>query len=91
MKQTLWPLTRLTSLVLSAVFVSTLSAQPRVIETATHRFVEAQSGVWLGTGSGSVYTMSNVMVLVGKNDTLVVDSHVTPTAARALLDALQLL
>ena len=32
--------------------------------------------------------MSNVMVLVGQNDTLVVDSHVTPTAARALLDAL---
>ena len=65
MKQTLWPLTRLTSLVLTAVFVSTLSAQPRVIETATQRFVEEHAGVWLGTGSGSVYTLSNVLVLVG--------------------------
>ncbi|HBW83980.1 MAG TPA: hypothetical protein DEF79_08065 [Gammaproteobacteria bacterium] len=75
-------------LILISVTMSPLSAQPRVIETVTHRFVEAQNGVWLGTGNGSVYTMSNVMVLVGANDTLVVDSHVTPMAARALLDAL---
>ena len=81
-------LARFDLLILMVAIVSPLSAQPRVIETATHRFVEAQDGVWLGTGSGSVYTMSNVMVLVGKNDTLVVDSHVTPTAARALLDAI---
>ena len=88
MRQTQWLLTRFTLFILAAVLMSTLNAQPRVIDTPTHRFVEAQAGVWLGTGSGSVYTMSNVMVLVGQNDTLVVDSHVTPTAARALLDAL---
>ena len=88
MRQTQWTLTRFTLFILAAVLMSTLNAQPRVIDTPTHRFVEAQDGVWLGTGSGSVYTMSNVMVLVGQNDTLVVDSHVTPKAARALLDAL---
>lgn len=88
MRQTQLSLTRFTLCILAAVLMSTLNAQPRVIDTPTHRFVEAQDGVWLGTGSGSVYTMSNVMVLVGQNDTLVVDSHVTPTAARALLDAL---
>ena len=88
MRQTQWSLTRFTLFILTTVFISTLNAQPRVINTPTHRFVEAQDGVWLGTGNGSVYTMSNVMVLVGQNDTLVVDSHVTPTAARALLDAL---
>ena len=88
MKRKLPALIIFNSLILISVIMSPSSAQPRVIETVTHRFVEAQNGVWLGTGSGSVYTMSNVMVLVGANDTLIVDSHVTPMAARALLDAL---
>jgi glyoxylase-like metal-dependent hydrolase (beta-lactamase superfamily II) len=35
--------------------------------------------------------MSNVMVLVGEFDTLVVDSHVTPAAARSLLESLQVI
>ena len=60
-------------------------AQGRVVESDSHRFEEVAEGVWLVTGTGSVFTMSNVMVLVGEFDTLVVDSHVTPTAARALL------
>ena len=73
-------------------FASTwVSAQSNVVESDTHRFVEVKDGVWLGTGSGSVHTMSNVMVLVGENDTLVVDSHVTPAASRALLESLPVL
>ena len=71
------------------LLVSGLSyAQDRVVETDTHRFVEIAEGVWHVTGTGSVFTMSNAMVLVGEFDTLVVDSHVTPAAARALLDSL---
>jgi cyclase len=66
-------------------------AQDRVVESATHRFTEVADGVWFATGSGSVFTMSNAMVLVGEFDTLVVDSHVTPTAARALLDSLKVI
>ena len=66
-------------------------AQRNVVETETHRFVEVADGVWHGSGTGPVYTMSNVMVLVGAFDTLVVDSHVTPTAARALIDSLSAL
>lgn len=66
-----------------------LAAQTgRVVETDSHRFVEIAEGVWLGSGTGSVFTMSNVMVLVGSFDTLVVDSHVTGRAADALLNAL---
>ncbi len=68
-----------------------LQAQETVVESDTHRFVEVTDGVWLATGTGSVYTMSNAMVLVGEFDTLVVDSHVTPTAARALLDSLSVI
>ncbi len=63
-------------------------AQGAVVESDSHRFEEVAEGVWLVTGTGSVFTMSNAMVLAGEFDTLVVDSHVTPAAARALLDSI---
>ncbi len=63
-------------------------AQETVVESASHRFTEVAEGVWFAAGSGSVWTMSNALVLVGEFDTLVVDSHVTPAAARALLESL---
>ena len=66
-------------------------AQGKVVESGSHRFEEVAEGVWLASGTGSVYTMSNAMVLVGEFDTLVVDSQVTPTAARALLDSLSVI
>jgi cyclase len=66
-------------------------AQGRVVESDSHRFEEVAEGVWLATGTGSVLTMSNAMVLVGEFDTLVVDSHVTPAAARALIDSISVI
>ena len=65
-----------------------LWAQDRIVESETHRFVEVAKGVWHVSGNGKIHTMSNAMVLVGEFDTLVVDSHVTPSAARTLLDSL---
>ncbi len=65
-----------------------LAQEDRVVESDTHRFVEVAEGVWLASGNGSLHTMSNAMVLVGEFDTLVVDSHVTPAAARALLESI---
>ncbi len=67
------------------------SAQGRVLESDSHRFEEVANGVWLATGTGSVFTMSNAMVLVGEFDTLVVDSHVTPAAARSLLASISVI
>ena len=66
-------------------------AQDQVRETASHRFVEVAEGVWFATGTGSVFTMSNAMILVGEFDTLVVDSHVTPAASRALLESISVI
>ena len=68
-----------------------VSAQGRVVESDSHRFTEIAPGVYHVTGTGSVYTMSNAMVLVGESDVLVVDSHVTPAAAEALLASLQVI
>lgn len=70
------------------LFVQSVYAQNSVVESDSHRFTEVADGVWFATGTGSVHTMSNALVLVGEFDTLVVDSHVTPAAARALLDSL---
>lgn len=66
-------------------------AQGRVVESDSHRFEEVAGGVWHVSGTGAVYTMSNAMVLVGEFDTLVVDSHVTPAAARALIDSISVI
>ncbi|PCJ25307.1 MAG: hypothetical protein COA96_07480 [SAR86 cluster bacterium] len=66
-------------------------AQANVVESDSHRFEEVAQGVWFVTGTGSVFTMSNAMVLVGEFDTLVVDSHVTPAASRALLDSISVI
>ncbi|MBL4820326.1 MAG: MBL fold metallo-hydrolase, partial [Gammaproteobacteria bacterium] len=60
----------------------------RVVESDSHRFTELADGVWHAVGTGSIHVMSNAMVLVGEFDTLVVDSHVTPAAARSLMDSL---
>ncbi|MBL6905853.1 MAG: MBL fold metallo-hydrolase [Gammaproteobacteria bacterium] len=78
----------LTAFLILLLMPTLLSAQGRVVESDSHRFEEVADGVWLVTGTGSVYTMSNAMVLVGAFDTLVVDSHVTPAASRALLDSI---
>ena len=66
-------------------------AQGEVRESASHRFEEVADGVWFATGTGSVYTMSNALVLVGLEDTLLVDSHVTAAASMALIDSLSVL
>ena len=65
-----------------------IGQEGEIVETGTHRFVEVADGVWQVTGTGSVFTMSNAMILVGEFDTLVDDSHVTPAAARALLESI---
>lgn len=53
--------------------------------TATHRFEEIAPGVFFVTEVGEIYLMSNALVVVNDSDVLVVDSHVTPMAGRALL------
>ena len=69
------------------VLPASLMAQ-RVVESDSHRFEEVAEGVWHVSGNGTIHTMSNAMVLVGEFDTLIVASHVTPVAARALIDSL---
>jgi glyoxylase-like metal-dependent hydrolase (beta-lactamase superfamily II) len=56
-----------------------------VVETDTHRFEEVAPGVYFILGTGTIFVQSNAMLVLSDEDALVVDSHVTPAAARALL------
>jgi cyclase len=86
-----YSLSYLSAVVVAFVLPSMALAQGEIRESASHRFEEVADGVWLATGSGSVYTMSNALVLVGSEDTLLVDSHVTAAASRALIESLSVL
>ncbi|MFQ5348904.1 MAG: MBL fold metallo-hydrolase [Thermoanaerobaculia bacterium] len=48
-------------------------------------FTEVRDGVWHAVGGGSVAAGSNGAVVVNERDVMVVDSHMTPSAARAML------
>lgn len=58
-----------------------------VIETESHLFERMAEGVYHARGTGEVRVISNALLIVGAHDALLVDSHVTPNAGRALLDA----
>ena len=51
----------------------------------THNFEEVAPGVYFVTEAGPIFVQSNAMLVLSDEDAIVVDSHVTPAAARALL------
>jgi glyoxylase-like metal-dependent hydrolase (beta-lactamase superfamily II) len=55
------------------------------VEGEAFTFTEVRDGVWHAVGNGSVAAGSNGAVVVNERDVLVVDSHMTPSAAKALL------
>lgn len=65
------------------------SGSGRTFQTATHRFQEVAPGVYFASGAGKIVTHSNSLVIVTSTDTIVVDSHVTPLAARALVASIK--
>lgn len=75
--------------VLAAVLLAGgLAAGEQVIETETHRFEEVAEGVFFVSGTGAMVTRSNAMVVVTEEGVLVVDSHITPAAGRALIEGI---
>ncbi len=55
----------------------------------THVFDQVAPGVYFASGSGPVHTASNALVVVNDDDVVVVDSHITPDAARALMKSVK--
>src|SRR5690349_3409086 len=61
-------------------------ALPRQQAPSTaYRFQEVQPGIYSAIGTGILNVGSNSAVVVNKDDVLVVDSHITPEAARVML------
>lgn len=50
-----------------------------------YKFERLAEGVFFATGTGVMTTMSNAMVIVNTDHTMLVDTSVTPAAARALV------
>ena len=61
-----------------------------VINTNTHRLEQVADGVYFATGTGDIYTMSNALIIERDEDIVIVDSHITPAAGRALLDSIRI-
>jgi glyoxylase-like metal-dependent hydrolase (beta-lactamase superfamily II) len=71
---------------------SPVNAQERILapkNNPTHIFEKYAEGVYFITGTGSIFVQSNCLMLEGARDVLIVDSHVTPAAARALIRAVK--
>lgn len=62
--------------------------QAEPVSEATHEFEEVAPGVYFVRGNGTVNVGSNSLVLVNDEDVLVVDSHITPDAARELVKSI---
>ena len=57
-------------------------------ETDTHKFEEVADGVYFVTYTVPMFN-SNSMVVINESDVLVVDSHITPTTARQLIESIR--
>lgn len=60
-------------------------------QPSAHRFERIADGVYAAMGTGAINTGSNSVVIVNDEDVVIVDSHVTPAAARALVDDIRTL
>ena len=81
------------SQLLWSTFMSVLTVvgfAQEVINTNTHRLEQVADGVYFATGTGDIYTMSNALIIERDEDIVIVDSHITPAAGRALLDSIRI-
>lgn len=80
----------LQALLLSLAWLVSVSALAQeVINTDSHRLEEVAEGVYFAIGTGDIYTMSNALIIERDEDVVIVDSHITPAAGRALLDSIR--
>ena len=80
-------LARAAALVLALVAVVAVAAQETdpTDGKRAYRFEELTDGVWFAVGTGAMTTMSNSLVIVNDDHAMLVDTSVTPAAARKLV------
>ena len=80
------------ALIIAGVAVAALTFHAQVPDPAlTHRFTEIAPGVYSAMATGGLNLGSNSAVIVNQDDVIVVDSHISPEAGRALLRELKTL
>ena len=57
----------------------------------SHRFEELADGVFFATGTGVMTVMSNSLVIINDDHVMLVDTSVTPAAARGLVQGIEAL
>ncbi len=72
-----------------ALAIPAAQAQSGNVTTDTHTFHEITDGVYFVVGTGSLFVQSNAMLVVNEDHSVVVDSHVTPDAAEALIKSVK--
>ncbi len=74
-------------LLVLAVPTTAIAGSPdwKTVEGDAFTFTQVRDGVWHAVGGDGVAAGSNGAVVVNESDVLVVDSHMTPSAARAML------
>src|SRR5689334_15269379 len=58
---------------------------------AAYRFQQIREGIYSAIGTGSMNVGSNSAVIVNRDDVVVVDSHISPESARAMLTEIKTL
>ena len=64
------------------LFAQTAAPAP---DRPAYRFEEIADGVYFASGTGAMTVMSNSLVIVNDDHVMLVDTSVTPAAARALV------
>ncbi|HEY7059349.1 MAG TPA: MBL fold metallo-hydrolase [Vicinamibacterales bacterium] len=78
--------------VLAAAAIAAAAGAPRAHQpTQAYRFQEIRPGIYSALGTGTLNVGSNSAVIVNADDVLVVDSHITPEAARVMLQEIRTL
>ncbi len=78
------------ALVLGALFVVSMWVTSRAqtggpVVSGAHRFEKVADGVYYATASGTMNVGANSPILVNDQEAIVIDSEITPAAARALV------
>ena len=75
-----------------AVFAAEWQTRGAVLQSPdgspSHRFEELADGVWFAIATGSMTVMSNSLVIINDDHVMIVDTAVTPAAARGLVEGI---
>ena len=78
-----------------AVFTAQWQTSGAVLQSPdgspSHRFEELADGVYFATGTGVMTVMSNSLVIINDDHVMLVDTSVTPAAARGLVQGIEAL